>query len=221
MTNVLEDITRTQNVICSCLFAMEPEESVTSAFLVCEYLKGKKNIKWCVHPINAVRQCDGKFYTLYRALWDDPVKFLITLEWKHVWRTSLAFKTIWRSDINMRAAVKPEIMLETPEQKTTQRWSTKPENVIIQARESQIPQMTDVNCAPVWLAPFKDTKLWCQSARLDVRSSITVSIKKTTFVVTWVNKCARTSYVGVHWLLYISITDVATYVAMDAFCVLV
>jgi hypothetical protein len=56
-----------------------------------------------------------------------------------------------KSDTNMRAAVKPKEML-------TITISTRPEeNIIIQWRESQIPQVMDVNCPPVWLAPFKDT----------------------------------------------------------------
>jgi hypothetical protein len=47
---------------------MEPEDIAAFALLVCEYFKGKKNIKWGVHPINAARQPDGHFYTLYTPL---------------------------------------------------------------------------------------------------------------------------------------------------------
>jgi hypothetical protein len=55
---------------------MEPEESVTSAFFVCEYLKRKQNKKWCVHPINAVRHRDGHFYTSYTPLREVPAECL-------------------------------------------------------------------------------------------------------------------------------------------------
>jgi hypothetical protein len=41
----------------------------------------------------------------------------------------------------------------TPEEILAITISTKPDEiVIIQDRESQIPPVTDVNCAPVWLA---------------------------------------------------------------------
>jgi hypothetical protein len=36
--------------------------------------------------------------------------------------------------------------------------TTPEENIVIQERDSQIPQETDVNCAPVWVAPIKDTQ---------------------------------------------------------------
>jgi hypothetical protein len=59
-----------------------------------------------------------------------------------------------KSDTNMRATIELEEMLAI-------NISTMPEeNIIIQERESQIPQVTDVNCPPIWLAPLKDiTKL--------------------------------------------------------------
>jgi hypothetical protein len=62
-------------------------------------------------------------------------------------------------------------------------------------------------------------KLWRQSERLDVHYSITASIKNQRYVVTSVDKCARVSYIGAHWLLYISTTDATTYLSTDAFCI--
>jgi hypothetical protein len=72
MTDVLEDTTGTQNVIRSFLFSMVPEESVAFTFFVFEYLKEKKNRRWWVHPMNAVRHRDGHFYTLCKVLREDP-----------------------------------------------------------------------------------------------------------------------------------------------------
>jgi hypothetical protein len=63
MSDVLEDTARMQNVIRTCQFAMWPEESAAIAFLVCEYLKGKVNRKWRVHPINAERHRNGHMGT--------------------------------------------------------------------------------------------------------------------------------------------------------------
>jgi hypothetical protein len=47
---------------------MEPEECVAFSFNVCENLKGKKNRKWWLHPINTLRHSNGNFYTLYTPL---------------------------------------------------------------------------------------------------------------------------------------------------------
>jgi hypothetical protein len=56
-----------------------------------------------------------------------------------------------KSDTNMRATMEPEEMLAI-------HISTTPEeNIIIHERESQILQVTDVDCPPTWLAPLKDT----------------------------------------------------------------
>jgi hypothetical protein len=81
ITNVLEDIIRTQKVMRSCSFAVESEGSAAFAFLVCEYLKGKKKTEWWIHPINATKHRDGHFYTLYTPLLRGSYEaFLITLE---------------------------------------------------------------------------------------------------------------------------------------------
>jgi hypothetical protein len=60
-TDVLEVTARAQNVIRTCLSAVEPAESAALAFIVCECLKRKKNRKWRVHPIIAVTHCDEHF----------------------------------------------------------------------------------------------------------------------------------------------------------------
>jgi hypothetical protein len=60
------------------------------------------------------------------------------------------------------------------------------------------------------------TKLCRQSAGPNVRPSITAP-----YLVTSVNKCARATYVGVHWFLHISPADVTTYVATNPYCGLV
>jgi hypothetical protein len=80
MMDVLEDIAWAQNVILSCLFAMEPEESVAFAFLLCGYLVQKKKRNLWVHSINAARHCDGYFNTLYAPARKDPASSYIILE---------------------------------------------------------------------------------------------------------------------------------------------
>jgi hypothetical protein len=202
MTDGLEDTTRVQNVICSCLFAKEPQESVAFAFLLHEYLKGK-NRKWRDHPLNAVRHHKGHFYTLCTPLREVPATCLHYFRMKA--RTfdellSCGQNHLKKSDTNVRAAT------GTKEMRTITISTTPEENLVIQVRECQIPQVTDVNYAPVWLAPFQDTQS-C-NVRLEVRVHT-----KSTYVATSVNKCACASYVGIHWLLYISTSD--------AFCGLV
>jgi hypothetical protein len=56
-----------------------------------------------------------------------------------------------KPDTNMRATIEPEEML------AINISTTREENVIIHERESQIPQVTEVNCMPIWQAPLKDT----------------------------------------------------------------
>jgi hypothetical protein len=58
-----------------------------------------------------------------------------------------------KSDTNMRAAPNPRDMLAIT-------MNTTPGENVLEDRESQIPQVTDVNCASVWLCSIQGhTKL--------------------------------------------------------------
>jgi hypothetical protein len=113
---------------------MVPEESVAFAFLFCEYLKGKMNRNWWVHPINDVRHRDEHSYTLDTPQGEDPAKFLNYFRMKASTFDeilSCVQNHLKKSDITMRVAIEPEEVLDitigtTPE-----------ENVIIQERQAR------------------------------------------------------------------------------------
>jgi hypothetical protein len=88
---------------------MEP--SAAFAFRICEYLKGKKNRKSWIHRLNAVKHCNGHFYTLCAPLQEDLAKLFNYFRMKvstfdeHLSRVQYHLK---KSDIDMRAAIKPQ-----------------------------------------------------------------------------------------------------------------
>jgi hypothetical protein len=101
---------------------MEPEESVAFAFLVCEYLEGKKSRKCRVHSISAVRYRNGHFYTLYTPLRDDLAKFFNYFRMRASSFDGLLSRLqddLKKSDTTMRAVIKLEDMLETLERNNT------------------------------------------------------------------------------------------------------
>jgi hypothetical protein len=89
---------------------MEPEERAAIDILVREYLNGKKNGKWRVHPTNAVRHGDGHFYTLHTHLQEDPARVFNCFRMK-----SSAVDGLLSRNTRRNAA------------DTSRRWSTGPE----------------------------------------------------------------------------------------------
>jgi hypothetical protein len=117
--DVLEDTAGTQSVVPTSLFGMEPEKSVAVTILVCEHFKGKKNIKWRIHPINVVRHRDGHFYTLYTPPQEDHAELFNSFRKKASMCDGLLSRIqdhLKKSDTNMRAAATSDGMLETLEQ---------------------------------------------------------------------------------------------------------
>jgi hypothetical protein len=121
---------------------------------VCEYLKGKKNRKWRVHPINAVRHAMGTSGCNNRRIEPWTLQLRLDLFVLSFYSVSSVSHNSGRCCIALS-----NISISMGKHYSNRKWSTRPEeNVIIQERESEIPQAMDVNCAPVWRAPFKDTQ---------------------------------------------------------------